>query len=347
MKKICDKNPRSNGFKFCMLTMFLAACLFYSLSVGIPELGLTKLFRFIINSVCSHAVSYEERVIFLDIRLPRTLLAMIAGSGLALAGTGTQAVLCNPLVSPSILGLSSGASLGASFAILFSAPLGIDQKFLFLICCAFSGAMLATLLCCFFAFFRQSSQETIVLAGIAVSYIFSGIMIFMQYHAPYVELRNILFWSVGSLWNADWNNIFILSPAVLIGFLLLYPFSLQLDSLIHGEEFSLSVGVNVKLLRSYVLLLSALVCSFIVAFTGAIGFIGLLAPHIARTLFGLNHRQLIPASMLIGAFLLLFSDMLAKIILWPEELPVGAMTSMIGGPFFLYLLIKRKPNWWA
>lgn len=336
-----------NGWgKLVLIGGVLLLSILLALSIGLPEIGFIETCRVIAQVISGSGISNDNLVIFGEIRFPRVWLAVVAGAGLALSGTGTQAVLCNPLVSPSILGLTAGAALGASIAILYGVHFTFIQEHFILMLFAFLGSLAAMGTVYLFSSIRHSSRETVILAGVAISYFFSGITVFLQYIASYQDLRAIIFWTVGSLWNADLLAVQILTPIVLLGGILFYMLSIQLNSLLMGEEVSITVGVNVKKLRFISLTLSAFISASIISFTGSIGFIGLIAPHIARALFGVNHRWLIPSSMLIGALLLLFSDSLARYFLWPEELPVGVMTAMIGGPFFLYQLLRRKKDWW-
>ena len=337
---------KARTLKLAAMAALFGALFLAGLSTGLPEFGLRALVQFLGGLPEGSEVQEAMRLVFLDMRLPRVCLAAVAGAGLALAGTGTQAVLCNPLVSPSVLGLSAGAAFGASAAVLFGRHVPLFDGPALLMLCAFAGAMLAAGLCCLFSTFRRSSQATVILAGIAVSYIFSGSMIFLQYMAPDHDLRAIVFWSVGSLWNANWTALNVLAPVTVAAAVLLWPMSMKLNSLVLGMEFAASVGIEVGTIRTRVLILSAVLCAAIISFTGAIGFIGLLAPHIARALFGTDHRWLIPGSMLTGALLLLGADTAARAIFWPQEIPVGAMTALIGGPFFLWQLLRRRKEWW-
>ena len=329
----------------CMAALIFAliACLGWALSIGLPEVGLSCAGNYLFGG----PVSAEVSRIFHDVRLPRVLMAVLAGAGLSLSGAGTQAVLCNPLVSPSILGLASGASFGAGLMILYG-----NRWFPFfgqpvLIGAAFLMAMVAVTLSYTLASLRRSSRETVILAGIAVGFIFSGGTVFLHYMATFQDLRAIIFWSVGSLWSADMASVLILVPIVAAGFLILTGCSARLNTLVLGEESAAGLGVNVKLLRLFTLTLCAFICASVVAFNGAIGFVGLIAPHIARTMFGLDNRWLLPGSALAGALLLLFADSLARTFMWPQELPVGVTTSLVGGPFFLFLLLRRKKDWWS
>ena len=331
--------------KMACLALACLVCIVWGMSIGLPEIGVREFLSFLAHGLSSTCQPTELRDIFLDIRMPRVLLALVAGAGLALSGVGAQAVLGNPLVSPSILGLSAGASFGASLVILYGGTLYLTIGQGMLMAAAFCMAMLAVLLTYALSAIRNASRETVILAGVAVSYIFSGATIFLQYLAPYHDLRAIVFWTVGSLWNAEPVTIAVLGPLVLLCAIILFSRSITLNSLSLGEETATSVGVNVPFLRLSTLLLCALLCASIVSFTGAIGFVGLIAPHLARSFFGQDHRWLIPGSFLCGALILLLADNVARAFMWPEEIPVGVMTSLIGGPFFLFQLVRKSQEW--
>ncbi len=324
-------------YKIYLIFLLMALLIFISflaLGIGIEEFGFLYVLENIFNLILGQNLSAEFEIILEQIRLPRIYLAILAGAGLALSGLGTQAVLCNPLVSPSILGLSAGAAFGASIAILSG-----NNEFT-LIVYAFLGAGLAVTLSYFIASLRQSRREVVILAGVAIGFIFSGLTVLLQYLAPFQSLRTIVFWTIGSLWNANMELVYILFPVVFGGGILFFLLSTSLNSLLLGEENAMAIGIDVKKVRLYSLILSTIVCATIVAFCGAIGFIGLIAPHIARTMFGSNHYFLVPTSMLLGALLLLLADSVSRFMLWPQELPVGIMTALIGGPFFLFQLIR-------
>lgn len=323
------------------LTLACLVAFVWAMCVGLPGFGLDALLDWLTGGG-----NPLHQQIFWDLRLPRALLALLAGAGLALAGAGTQAVLANPLVSPSVLGLTSGAGFGAALVIMFGGSLYLSLGLPLLMAVAFAMSMLAVLLAYGLAAVKRASQETVILAGIAVSYIFSGAGIFLQYLAEYQDLRAIVFWTVGSLWSADFPAISVLLPIVLVCALTLLGLAPKLNSLILGEETALGVGVSVRRLRLGVLLLCSVLTAAIVSFTGAIGFVGLIGPHLARGLLGLDNRWLVPGSALCGALLLLLADAAARAIAWPAEIPTGVMTALVGGPFFLLQLLRRKKDWW-
>jgi len=188
--------------------------------------------------------------------------------------------------------------------------------------------------------------ETLILAGVAMGYLFSAAISLLKYVSGHEELREIVFWLMGGLYTARWENVIILIPAVLFFTLLLMRYSWDLNAMSAGEEVASSLGINVNRVRIICLSLSAVLTASVIAFTGIIGFIGLVSPHVCRLLIGSDHRYLIPCSGLIGALVLLVSDTACRTMISPTEIPVGIVTSFIGVPFFLYLLVSRKRRWW-
>ena len=271
-------------------------------------------------------------------RLPRILTAILAGGGLGLAGCILQAVLRNPLSSSSTLGVSQGATFGAAFAIVvlgLGATDGIGIPL-----CAFLGSIAVALVILGLSKFRQVSPEGIVLAGVAISSMFTGATTLIQYFADEVELSTLVFWTFGDLGSTGWEDLG--GMAAMVALLCVYCFLHRWDynALLSGEETAISLGVNVKRLTLMGLVLCCLCSSVVVSNVGLISFIGLVAPHIVRMVVGNNHVYLIPGSILGGATLLLLGDLFARTVISPVILPIGAITSFLGGPLFLYLLFK-------
>lgn len=277
-----------------------------------------------------------------QIRLPRIVGAVVSGAGLALAGCVMQNVLANPLASPSTLGVSSGAAFGANLAIVFLGSSGIMLTPYLISLSAFSFSLLATLIVLALAKLRRFSAEAILLAGVALSSIFSAGTAIAQYFATDLQLGAAVFWSFGDLGRINWREIVLLSLVVIGtgGYFLRH--SWDYNALCAGEASAHSLGVKPEGLRFRTMLISAVVTSLCVSFIGLIGFIGLIAPHAIRRILGEDHRYLLPASGLAGAIVLLLSDTLARVIISPVVLPVGAITSLLGGPMFIYLLISRR-----
>jgi iron complex transport system permease protein len=287
------------------------------------------------------------QIIILDIRLPRVVLAIIAGAGLAASGATMQGVLRNPLVSPYILGISAAAGFGAALAIVFRmGVLGAYSGYLVVVN-AFMFSLIALSMVYSIARMRGITPETVILAGVAVSYLFSAMLSLIQYVAPeYDALRAVVFWLMGQLFVARWEDILIILPMVLAAIALMMRHSWDMNVMSLGEETAMSLGVNSRRVLVICMALGAFATASIISFTGAIGFIGLVSPHIARMLTGSDHRFLLPCSIVLGACLLLCSDTLARLVLMPSEIPVGIITSLIGAPFFLYFLLSRRRQFW-
>jgi len=276
-----------------------------------------------------------------DLRLPRIAMAIIAGMGFGMSGATMQGILRNPLVSPFTLGVSAAAGFGAALAIVVGAGI-VQGGQLLIVSNAFIFALIAVMLVFFLSKLRGINPETIILSGIAVMYLFSALTSFLQYTATAEQLSNVVFWLLGSLAATSWINVFIVFCVVIISIPFLIKYSWDINAMSIGDEAAITLGTNVKVVRIVSMIFSTLIAASIICFTGVIGFIGLVAPHITRMIIGSDYRFLLPASGLVGALLLLISDTLARTIFMPSELPLGVMTSFIGVPFFIYILITRR-----
>ncbi len=274
--------------------------------------------------------------VLLDIRLPRVLFSAITGAALALTGAAIQALFRNPLAEPGLVGISSGAALGAVSAIVVA-----SGGFLLIAGAAFAGSLLAT----FFAYAigrRHTGVAGILLAGIAINTVCaSGIGIF-TYMASDAQLRDLTFWSLGSLAGADWRTLAWTAPWTLLLLVYLCGQWRVLNALLLGEREAAHLGFELKSVRRRLIVVVALIIGPLVAVTGGIGFIGLVVPHLMRMLLGAHHRYLLPASVLGGALLLTLADWLARLLVSPAELPIGLVTSLVGGPFFFWLLMRGR-----
>ena len=293
--------------------------------------------------------SYFQTNDFLDtivwkLRLHRVAMAIFAGMGLAVAGAAMQGILRNPLASPFTLGISSAASFGASLAIILGAGF-VGGQYL-IIGNAFIFTMIASLAVYGLAKYRGISPETMVLAGIAIMYLFSAMTSFLQYVGHAEQVHEVVFWMMGSLGRSSWDKVAIIALVTVACSLILMRLSWDINTLGAGDETAMSMGVNVELVRVLGMMLSALITASVICFTGTIGFIGLVAPHITRMVVSGDHRFLLPASGLFGALLLLGADTVARTIMSPVILPVGIMTAFMGVPFFLYLFMKRRKSFW-
>ncbi|MCO6041668.1 FecCD family ABC transporter permease [Thermococcus alcaliphilus] len=271
--------------------------------------------------------------IVLQIRLPRVLLAYLVGVSLASAGTASQALFKNPLADPYIIGISGGAAVGASIAALyFPQYMGV---------LALVGASLAVVVV--YRIARVNGHipvDTLLLAGIALGFFTSALTSYLLYVGR-ERIHNAIFWLMGTFNGADWGDVKMVLFSSVVGVSILLFSWRELNLLLLGEE-SISMGLDINRYRKIVIGVISLLTSFAVATSGIIGFVGLISPHAMRIVFGPNHKRLLPASALFGGTLMVFADILARILLKPAEVPVGIITALFGAPFFLYLLIKKK-----
>ena len=315
-----------------------------SMAIGPANIGPEQVVLIILSKIpfvgsfIAQTWSTGSESIVLVIRMPRVLLGLLVGASLGLAGVTTQGVFRNPMADPYILGISSGAALGASAVILFGAdkvPLGI-----------MSGAFVGALLGAFIVFniartHNRIPVETLLLAGIAVSAFFAACTYFLMFISGH-KLNQIVFWVMGALWNASWDDVIIILPFLVIGTGVIYAYSRDLNIMLLGEEDASHLGTDVSRVKTILLVASALLAAAAVSVSGIIGFVGLIIPHIMRLILGPDHRLLIPASLLAGAMFLTLADTFARVLTQPTELPVGIVTAVIGAPFFVYLLIRKK-----
>lgn len=292
--------------------------------------------------------------IVLNFRMPRILLAVLTGVALAAAGAVMQGLLRNPLVSPFTLGLSSAASFGAALMIVLGpavfgaffagsvAFLGFSftAKSLLLILSAFLFGWLSVVIVYLISRTRQTSQAVMILAGVVIGYLFQAGLLALKYVSNDDALREIVTWMMGGMWGATWQTVVILTPVVLLCFFFIERRAWDLNTLSSGDDVARNLGINVDRFRITGLLIVSFAASACLAFTGIIGFVGLMAPHICRMLIGNDYRYLLPASALMGALILLVSDTVARVILAPVEIPVGVIMYVLGGLFFLFLITK-------
>lgn len=289
------------------------------------------------------SVSAAQRTIIWEVRLPYALMAMLVGAALSLAGAEMQAILNNPLASPFTLGVSSAASFGAALAIVLGISLPFVPSEWMVSLNAFGFALGSVLLLQLMARLRSTSVETMVLLGIALVFVFNALVAFVQFASSQAALQQLVFWSMGSLSRANWQNVGMLAVVLAV----VAPFSLtsagKLTALRLGEDRARSFGINVGRLRFLSLLRVSILAATSVAFVGTIGFIGLVGPHIARLMLGEDHRFLLPASMLTGALIMALASAASKVLVPGVLLPVGIVTSIVGVPVFL-LLIFWQPG---
>ena len=291
-------------------------------------------------------VSQQVKTILLDIRLPRICLAILIGAILAISGAVMQGLFRNPLAAPSLIGVSSGASVGASVVIVLAGAWLQSNTALGLSLVAvgaFIGSFLVTVLV-----YRLStsalgtSVTTMLLAGIAVSALAGAVSGLLSYYADNEMLRQISIWQMGNLSTANWQRVLVLAVVAILVLSLFPRESKSLNALLLGESEARHLGIDVQQVKRKLILLTTLGIGTAVAIGGMIGFVGLIVPHIVRLLIGPDHRWLLPASALAGGVLLLLADTIARIIIAPTELPTGILTAILGAPFFIMLLVQQR-----
>ncbi|MFB6284307.1 MAG: vitamin B12 ABC transporter permease BtuC [Halobacteria archaeon] len=326
-----------------VLTAVLFVTVVASANIGSVDIGYLSVAAIITDGVANlvdlHPGLYSgkdsHRTIVLDIRLPRIAVGAVVGFALGSAGAVMQGFFRNPMADPSIIGVSSGAAVGAVAAIVLNLEFYIPLA-------AFAGALIAA----FFVFYLATSDgrtpvATLLLAGVAVQTFLGAAVSFLLYMSGN-SLRRAMYWLMGNLVAKTWADFTLSLPFVAAGFLALLYYSEDLNILLMGEESAHSLGVNVNYTKKMLLAISSVVTAAAVAVSGVIGFVGLIVPHIMRLLVGPDHRILVPTSALAGASFLVATDSLAKTVLGAAELPVGIVTAFVGVPFFLYLLRKRE-----
>ena len=326
------------GIALFVLIMAALFCIFKDLSWVSANISYS--FQEVWDALIGNGSWASERIIR-DQNAPRVVAGILVGAGLAVTGSAMQAVFRNPLASPYILGLSSGASLGAAAGMIFTIP--FIPAVLVSPILAFVTCFLTMILVYSMARAGGSVRtETLILSGVAVSALMSALVSFMTFIAG-DKLEGIVFWSMGNLGNADWNEIAFMIPVIVVCLILLITQAKPLNAMMIGDIHAMDLGVDVKKTRLFVLILSTLMVAAAVSFVGAIGFIGLVIPHIIRILIGPDNRRIMPLSIIGGACFILICDYISHVIA-PQfgTLPIGVTTALIGAPIFVYLLIRRR-----
>ncbi|MCR9213719.1 MAG: iron ABC transporter permease [Proteobacteria bacterium] len=317
-----------------LLGLLLLVILVLAISIGavsIPALDLV-----------TAGLSEQQQAVLLSIRLPRVLLAVVVGVALAISGAALQGLFRNPLADPGLIGISTSAALAVAVVIVFAGPLTGMLGLYSLSIAAFLGAMIACFL--IFRLAKLSGKFSVtymLLTGIALNALCAAGVGFLTFLSNDEQLRTLTFWTMGSLGGALWPSVIVASTIVVPSCLLLIKSARELNLLLLGEDEARYLGVDEEKLKRLIIISTALTVGAGIAVSGIIGFVGLVVPHLVRLLLGPDHRLLLPASGLLGASLLLAADTLARTVVAPAEMPVGILTSLIGGPFFLWLLIKQ------
>ncbi|MDK9782737.1 iron ABC transporter permease [Vibrio sp. B172a] len=327
------------------LSGILAFIAVASITVGPMNISFTDSLRSLTGA--SSDLAPHIQLVINEIRLPRTILCMFIGAILAICGVVMQGLFRNPLAEPGIIGVSAGAALGGAFAIVVFADFSQNYPTLMNLAAlpffAFLGGAITTVLVYWLGTSKFGTSVTIMLlAGVAISALSGAAIGFMNFIADDQMLRDLTLWSMGSLAGANWSGIGLAAVALVLLMFWFQKKAMSLNALLLGESEARHLGVPVQKLKRQLILLSAVGVGITVSICGAIGFIGLVIPHLGRMLAGPDHRTLLPISALMGALLLTAADMFARVAVAPAELPVGIVTALIGAPFFIYLLFQQK-----
>ncbi|MGI6175135.1 MAG: FecCD family ABC transporter permease [Christensenellales bacterium] len=338
--KFFEKNNR-RVFLILLMAVAAIAVAVISVSVGSANMGADAFFRLILQKMgILEGLASNQEMILLDIRLPRVLLSFFVGGALSFCGTCMQGVFKNPMADPHILGVSSGSALGATIAI---ASVGTAmQAQIGVVGCAFIGGIASVFIVYRVALVNgRMTTVGLLLSGTAVSALFTavihGIMIL-----NHDKMERIVLWTMGSLSTAGWNQVLIGVPVMVAGMIPCFFFARDLNIMLLGEEEAYHLGVKTQQVRAFIMIFTALVVSAAVSVSGLIGFVGLMVPHMLRLICGPDHKLLLPASFLGGGIFLMLCDMAARTLASPLEIPVGVITALLGAPFFIYLLRRRK-----
>ncbi|THK38268.1 iron ABC transporter permease [Ensifer sp. MPMI2T] len=333
-----------------VLAVVAPATFVTSIMTGAADASLSNVVHWLAGMEgADQALSVRDRIIILDIRLPRAVLGLLVGAALAVSGVVMQGLFRNPLADPGLVGVSSGASLGAVLLIVLGSsvfgPLFALVGFYALPVAAFFGGLATTLLLYRIATRGgQTSVATMLLAGIALGALTGAVTGVLVFIADDKQLRDLTFWGLGSLAGANWTKILAAAPIILMS-LAVVPFLARgLNAITLGEAAAFHMGVPVQRLKNIAILSVAAATGASVAVSGGIGFVGIVVPHLLRLVIGPDHRYLLPASALLGATMLIFADMLARTIVSPAELPIGIITAFVGAPFFLWVLLRGRSN---
>lgn len=342
---------QQKGIVLAGLSILVVVLFLYSLSIGAVPISVSEIVRILLSKIglTDAQATDVQSLVLLNIRLPRLLFTVFIGAALGISGAALQGLFRNPLVEPGIIGVSSGAALGA-IAVIMSGTIfgsaislgeGLGQWLLPV--CSFAGAMAATFVTLRLGKVEGKTQITIlILSGVAITSLMGAAIGLSIFYADEQQLRTYSFWTLGDLSGATWDKVFLLAPLALVPVVALNSFARPLNAIALGEAEAFHSGVNVERVKLMMVLLCALAVGTSVAFSGIIGFVGLVVPHIIRISFTPDHEIVLPASALGGAGLLLAADMIARTVVTPAELPIGIVTAIIGTPFFLYLLMSAK-----
>ena len=336
--------------------LFILSCIIFmviaigvAVTIGGYDISFTRVYEVILDHIkgveyVKYSKEWYDDYIVWDVRLPRLIFAILAGMGLAVSGATMQSIMRNPLAEPYTTGVSSGAYLGVSIAMVLGftvigGSFGLTSN-------AFLFALIPVVILVLFASKIGDSVATVILVGTALSYLFNAFSMLILVSTDAETMASVYKWQVGTIGSLAWNEVGIIAIVTIVGSMAIMFLSKKLNLLSMGDENAKSLGLNVKRMRIVCMIIMALMVSFIVSFSGIIGFIGLISPHIIRMIIGADNRFVIPAASAFGAAFLLFADTIARYLSSLDSIPVGVVCSFIGAPIFLYILIRNKRGIW-
>ena len=349
MKRFCNLVKRHTLASCLVLLGLLVVSVILGIGLGPVSIRFSDVYRVMFHRLSgiftgqtAPLESIRQNIVWV-LRAPRVLLGALIGAALTLSGVGMQAFTKNPLAEPYVLGISSGASLGAVLAMLLGVSVPVLGK-LSVSMGAFAGALVSILLVYLLAKSRGSvTPIRLILVGVAVSAMFQAFTNYIVYTAPDdAAVREATFWMLGGLGSAEWEDLPLLLCLVPPAFLLMLALSKSLNAMMMGDSSAITLGVNLNVVRNLLIVITALLTASSVAVSGCIGFVGLVIPHLVRSVVGPDHRKLIPISMLTGAIFLIWVDVGARMIKPPAELPIGILTAFLGAPLFLWMIRVRR-----
>ena len=352
MKRFCNLVKRHTLASCLVLLGLLVVSVILGIGLGPVSIRFSDVYRVMFHRLSGiftgqtaplESIRESTQNIVWFLRAPRVLLGALIGAALTLSGVGMQAFTKKPLAEPYVLGISSGASLGAVLAMLLGVSVPVLGK-LSVSMGAFAGALVSILLVYLLAKSRGSvTPIRLILVGVAVSAMFQAFTNYIVYTAPDdAAVREATFWMLGGLGSAEWEDLPLLLCLVPPAFLLMLALSKSLNAMMMGDSSAITLGVNLNVVRNLLIVITALLTASSVAVSGCIGFVGLVIPHLVRSVVGPDHRKLIPISMLTGAIFLIWVDVGARMIKPPAELPIGILTAFLGAPLFLWMIRVRR-----
>jgi ABC-type Fe3+-siderophore transport system, permease component len=343
-----DDKRKKNAILFCLMVFAALIEVVVCTAVGAADIPFNGAVKAVLSKIPLlkdminlSGIKESHVIIITGLRLPRVILSAVIGAGLSSVGTSFQGIFKNPLADPYIIGASAGGALGAAAAIVVGSRVGLNS-FGVVSIFAFCGSLSAS--CIVYMLGKvgaRLSTSAIILSGVALNSMLSAILsLILLFNRQ--QATQIVYWTMGSFSAGGWNQVLIAVPGVVIGIVILYFFSRDLNLMTLGEETAQHLGVDTSLLKKIILLTGSLITGLSVAVSGIIGFVGIVIPHIMRLIFGPDNRTLIPFASIGGAMFLMGVDALSRVLIPPSEIPVGILTAAVGGPFFIYLLLKSK-----